>query len=75
MNQFTTLTVKQAFSMKSEGAKGRAVQAKVGDRFTITSPSYANKETVKVAREKGATLNVGYLFPMNLIETYFEVEA
>lgn len=75
MNQFTTLTVKQAFSMKSEGAKGRAVQAKIGDRFVVTSPNYANKENAKIAREKGAILNVGYLFPISLISTYFEVEA
>jgi hypothetical protein len=75
MNQFTTLTVKQAFSMKSEGSRGRAVQAKIGDRFVVTSPSYDNKETAKIAREKGSMLNVGYLFPVSLIETYFEVEA
>lgn len=71
--QFTTLTVKVAFQMKFAGP-GRAVSAKIGDKFTVTNPAHMQDKGVKVARAKTARLNEGYLLTSEQVEQLFTVE-
>lgn len=75
MKQFTTLIAKSDFNFKAEGAKGRLVRVKTGDRFLVTSPPHDNKDTVMIAREKGAQLNSGYCFSIDLVGQYFTIES
>lgn len=75
MKQFTVLIALSDFNFKAEGAKGRPVRVKAADRFMVTSPQHANKDTVMIAREKGARLNSGYCFGLSLLDQYFSVEC
>lgn len=74
MKQFSVLVAKSDFQFKAQGAKGRAVRVSTGDRFLITSPAHLNKETVLIAREKGARLNTGYCFAVDTLTDWFTAE-
>lgn len=71
--QFTMLKVKVSFSMKHTGAKGKAVQTKVGDLFYVTNPEHMQCDGIKVDRTNRATLNSGYLLDQEKIELLFDV--
>jgi hypothetical protein len=71
--QFLELTAKRAFSLKYEGARGRACLVNIGDIFTITNPSHMQGDAVKLSRKRGAKLNTGYSIPTEMIEQLFEV--
>lgn len=73
MKQFTVLIAKKEMAFKVPGSRGKPVCVKIGDRFLVTSPSYANTVSVKIDREKKAHLNVGYLFAIDVINEYFEI--
>lgn len=73
MKQGLVLKAKQEFTMKKEGARGRAMHIKAGDVFIVTSPEYNNKEASLVDRYKSASLNQGYKLLNSDIEALFEV--
>lgn len=76
MKQSTILKAKQAFSMRAAGARGRAVQVKVGDRFIITTSSVWNlSNPPKIMREAGAMLGCGYNMDIETINQLFTVEG
>jgi hypothetical protein len=71
--QFSSLTVKVAFQMKHEG-HGRAVVAKIGDKFLVTNPKHMQDKGIKIMRAKLARLNEGYLLSFEQINQLFTVE-
>lgn len=74
MDQFSKLVAKAAFQMKFEGAKGRAVNVKVGDIFLVTNPRHMQDNGIKIDRKNKATINSGYMLPLAQIEQLFTLE-
>lgn len=74
MNQGDEIIANQDFSFKVAGARGRPVTVRKGDIFWITSPSYENKESVKIERKGKGHINTGYCFDIETINTYFFTE-
>lgn len=74
MRMFTILTVAKPFQMKREGARGRWVQARVGDKFVTTSVVYSNSTTVRIHRERGARIGLGCLFDLSAVSEYFVID-
>jgi len=71
--QFSQLTVKVAFQMKYEG-KGRAVVAKIGDKFVVTNPKHMQDKGIKIMRAKLARLNEGYMLTFEQVNQLFTLE-
>ena len=73
MNQFSTLIAKVAFQMKFEGAKGRAVNVKVGDVFLVTNPHHMQENGIKIDRKNKASINSGYMLPLEQVTALFNI--
>lgn len=73
MEQFSKLVAKVAFQMKFEGAKGRAVNVKIGDIFMVTNPRHMQDKGIKIDRKNKATLNSGYMLDLAQVEQLFDL--
>ena len=73
-SQGTKLVVKQAFSMKMEGTRGRPLIAHIGDVFFVTNPKYMQANGVKIDRNTKAHINSGYLLTLEQVNTLFELQ-
>jgi len=71
--QFTILRAKIAFSLKTEGSRGKACSVKPGDLFTVTNPSHMQQVGIKIDRKAKARLNEGYLLSIEDVVKLFEV--
>lgn len=73
MKQATILIAKQSFSMREQGARGRAVQVKQGDRFIVTTSAVWNlTHCPKIMRERNAMMGCGYNMDIGTINQLFE---
>lgn len=70
--QCTHLEVIEPFYFRPN-PKGRAVECKLGDIFTITSPDYKNSVHCLIDRVKKAKLNIGYQLDNSDIQRFFKV--
>lgn len=74
MKHSSVLIAKQAFSMREQGARGRSVQVKPGDRFIVTTSEVWNlNHCPKIMRERGAMMGCGYSMDIETINSLFEV--
>lgn len=73
--QFSALVVKQPFTMKFDGTKGRPLIAKAGDVFLVTNPKHMQDKGIKVDRKSKAHSNSGYLLSVAQIEQLFSVAS
>ena len=73
MNQFSKLIAKVAFQMKFEGAKGRAVNVKIGDVFLVTNPRHMQENGIKIDRKNKACINSGYMLPLEQVKALFNI--
>lgn len=71
--QGTILQAKQAFTMKAPGARGRAVNVKLGDKFWITSATYNNKDSAFIDRQGKGVISHGYKLDLSDLENLFNM--
>ena len=69
--QFDFLEVIEPFLIPV--GKGRPVKGKIGDIFTVTSPTYNNKDFCLIDRKNKAKLNLGYRVNNADIQRFFKV--
>jgi len=73
VKQGSILKVIKPFIMKTPGTRGKAVNAKLDEKFIVTSPMHMNIQTVKIDRLGKAHINIGYNFPMKNLPEYFSI--
>lgn len=72
MKQFTLLSAKIAFQVRSLNSRGRPVNVKPGDLFLVTSPKHNNTDRMMLDRKSKATINSGYCFSRTDVENLFD---
>jgi hypothetical protein len=73
MEQFSRITAKANFTMKTEGK--RNINVKIGDVFLVTNPKHMQDVGIKIDRKNRAHINSGYLMLLNDIEQLFSFEV
>lgn len=74
MKQGDFVTAIGDFSFKNQGARGRAVQVKIGQQFWVTNPTYQHKEYIMVQRAGKGHINTGYAFSVEDFSKFFATD-
>jgi len=73
MKQFTMVSAKSPFQIKSLNGRGRPANVKPGDLFLVTSPAHTNASQVMIDRKTKAMINSGYCLSRADLATFFDI--